>query len=336
MTQALYHRLVGVAVVLTFIVIVLGAWVRLTDAGLGCPDWPGCYGYLTWPQGEASIAGANERWADRPVETGKAIREMIHRYAAGLLGLLVLTLAIFAWRRRHEPGQPIKLPLALLGLIIVQSAFGAWTVTLLLKPLIVLTHLVGGMLTFSLLVALFIRTRPQAIEHGALAHRAVRPLLTFAMLVLVVQILLGGWVSTNYAALACPDFPTCMGQWWPDSDFVEGFKPWRGIGVDFEFGVLDQDARVAIHLVHRIGALVVIAVFAALLWRLFNTPGLVRPGAVLATLLTAQIALGISNVVFSLPLWVAVAHNGVAALLLGQMVFLLFLTGKRRSPAYPR
>ena len=336
MTRTLYHRLVGAAVVLTFIVIVLGAWVRLTDAGLGCPDWPGCYGYLTWPQSAESIAGANERWAERPVETGKAIREMVHRYAAGLLGLVVLTLAILAWRNRRDPDQPVKLPLILLGLIMVQSMFGAWTVTLLLKPLIVLTHLAGGMLTFSLLVALLLRTRPKPIERGQLRQRAVRPLVALATVVLVVQIALGGWVSTNYAALACPDFPTCMGQWWPDSDFVEGFKPWRGIGVDFEFGVLDQDARVAIHLVHRMGALAVIAVFSWLLWRLFSTPGLTRPGAVLGTLLSAQIALGISNVVLGLPLWVAVAHNGFAALLLGQMVYLLFLTGKRDTARMQR
>jgi heme a synthase len=328
MTAELYNRLALFATILTLVVIVLGAWVRLTDAGLGCPDWPGCYGKMTWPQTEQAIADANERWADRPVETGKAIREMVHRYVATGLGFVVLLLAWFAWRRRHEPDQPVALPLALLALVIFQGMLGMWTVTLLLKPAIVLAHLAGGMLTFSLLTWLYLKTRPASRE-PSLPQRRLRPLLTLAVVVLVVQILLGGWVSTNYAALSCPDFPTCMGQWWPDADFSEGFTLWRGIGVDYEGGILDQNARVAIHLTHRIGAVIVLGVFAWLFLRLWQTPGMRHPATILAALLAFQISLGIANVVLGLPLWVAVAHNGVAALLLAWMVYLLVLTSPR-------
>ncbi len=325
MTARRYNRLVLFALVVTLVVIVLGAWVRLTDAGLGCPDWPGCYGELTWPKSEQSISQANERWAERPVETGKAIREMVHRYVAGFLGLIVLALAVLAWRRRREPGQPVVLPLALLGLIIFQAALGMWTVTLLLKPAIVLAHLLGGLLTFSLLSWLYWRTRPQPLR-VTLPQRRLRIPVLIGLVVLVGQIALGGWVSTNYAALACPDFPTCMGQVWPEQNYREGFKLWRGVGVDYEGGLLDQSARMAIHMAHRLGAVVVLGVFGWLLWRLFRTPGMVRPGAVLATLLITQITLGLLNVLLGLPLAVAVAHNGVAALLLGAMVYLLALT----------
>lgn len=328
MSARLYNRLALAATALTLTVIVLGAFVRLTDAGLGCPDWPGCYGQLTWPQTEQAIESANLRWAERPVEAGKAAREMIHRYAATALGFLVLLLAIFAWRRRHQPGQPVALPLILLAVVIFQGLLGMWTVTLLLKPAIVLAHLAGGMLTFSLLVWLYLATRAsQPVAN--LPQRRLKWPLTVATVVLVGQILLGGWVSTNYAALACPDFPTCMGQVWPDTDFAEGFTLWRGVGVDYEGGILDHNARIAIHLAHRIGALVVIGVFGWLLWLLLRTPGMIGPGRALAGLLAAQITLGVLNVVLGLPLMVAVAHNGVAAVLLGMMVYLLWLASPK-------
>ena len=333
MSARSYNRLAQLAVIVTLVVIVLGAWVRLTDAGLGCPDWPGCYGKVTWPQTEQSIAQANERWAERPVEIGKAAREMIHRYAATLLGFIVLLLAWFGWRRRTQPGQPVALPLVLLVLVIFQGLLGMWTVTLLLKPAIVLAHLAGGMLTFSLLVWLYLATRPSQPEPN-LPQRRLKWPLGLAMAVLVAQILLGGWVSTNYAALSCPDFPTCMGQWWPETDFAEGFTLWRGVGVDYEGGILDHNARVAIHLTHRLGALVVIGVFSWLLWLLWRTPGMTRPAVVLGLLLLTQITLGILNVLLGLPLAIAVAHNGVAALLLACMVYLLTLTSLR--PGRPR
>jgi len=331
MTRTTYNNLSLLACGITLIVIVLGAWVRLTDAGLGCPDWPGCYGHLTWPDSPEEISVADQVRADRAVDVGAAIREMVHRYAAAILGLIVVVLAAVGWQKRHDPTFPTKLPILLLGVILFQGALGAWTVTLLLKPAIVLAHLTGGLLTFSLLVLLYLRTRPVK-SRPTLPQRKLRPAVAAATAVLIAQILLGGWVSTNYAALACPDFPTCTGQWWPDTDFTEGFKIWRGIGVDYEGGILDQPARVAIHLTHRIGAIIVVAVFAWLLIQLFRTQGLAPPASVLVLLLTTQVTLGILNIVMSLPLTVAVAHNGVAALLLATMVYLLH----RTSPREPR
>lgn len=323
MTKVTYNKITGIAVALTLIVIVLGAWVRLTDAGLGCPDWPGCYGKLTWPKTEDQVLAANTQWAERPVETGKAIREMVHRYAAGILGLLVLLLTASAWRRRSsDPTQPVILPTVSLLWITFQAALGMWTVTLLLKPAIVLAHLAGGMLTLALLFLLYLRTRPHAHRTPGLSELAVRWPIRLGFIVIATQLLLGGWVSTNYAALACPDFPTCMGQWWPEADFDEGFQLWRGVGVDYEGGVLDQSARVAIHLAHRIGAIVVITYFGYLLWRLFQVPSLRQSASWLGGLLVAQITLGILNVVLGLPLSIAVAHNGFAALLIMAMVYL--------------
>lgn len=317
-----YSKIVLGAVGLTLIVIVLGAWVRLTDAGLGCPDWPGCYGKLTWPKSEEQVLAANTQWAERPVETGKAIREMVHRYVAGLLGIVVLGLAIVAWRkRRTEPHFPVALPTIILMWIIFQAALGMWTVTLLLKPAIVSAHLGGGMLTLALLFWLYLKTRPRQVR-PSLPERALKWPMRVGLVLIVCQLMMGGWVSTNYAALACPDFPTCMGQWWPETNFEEGFTLWRGVGVDYEGGVLDQPSRVAIHLAHRIGAVVVLAYFIWLLWQMSKVPQLIRPAGVLGTLLITQITLGIMNVVLGLPLTIAVAHNGVAALLVLSMVYL--------------
>ncbi len=328
MTRSTYNKLTLLACSITLVVIVLGAWVRLTDAGLGCPDWPGCYGHLTWPDSPEEISIADQVRAERAVDVGSAIREMVHRYAAAILGLIVIVLAAVGWQKRRDLTFPTKLPIAVLAVILFQGALGAWTVTMLLKPAIVVAHLTGGLLTFSLLVLLYLRTRASPTE-PSLPERKVRPAIVVATVVLIAQILLGGWVSTNYAALACPDFPTCTGKWWPEMNFSEGFKVWRGVGVDYEGGILDQPARVAIHLTHRIGAIVVIAVFAWLLVRLFRTPGLAPPASVLTLLLTTQVTLGILNVVMSLPLEVAVAHNGVAALLLAAMVYLLHRTSAR-------
>ncbi|MEN1728929.1 MAG: COX15/CtaA family protein [Pseudomonadota bacterium] len=332
MSALAYHRLVKAAICLTLAVIVLGAWVRLTGAGLGCPDWPGCYGELTWPKTEETVAAANERWAERPVETGKAIREMVHRYFAGALGLLILALAVGAWMRRKEEGQPVALPLVLLAVVTGQAALGAFTVTLLLKPAIVTSHLIGGFTTFAMLVWLYWRTRPEPVRINLPQRKLKMPVL-IAMVFLIGQILLGGWVSTNYAALACPDFPTCMGEWWPEQNYSEGFEIWRDLGVDYEGGILDQPSRMAIHVAHRIGAIVIIGVFAWLLWTMIKTPGMGRWTGAVAGLLTVQIALGLTNILGGLPLYVAVAHNGVAALLLVTMLSLLFVTSRRPEPA---
>ena len=325
--MTMFRRLAWFATGLALIVIVAGAWVRLTDAGLGCPDWPGCYGMVTWPKTpehiETATSAFTEFSASRAVDSGKAFREMAHRYIATLLGFLILVMAVMAWRNRSDPAQPVALASALLALVIFQGILGMWTVTLLLKPAIVTAHLAGGMATFSLLFWLSLKVTSKGSAAPSLPARAEHRWIWLGFAVVVVQILLGGWVSTNYAALACPDFPTCTGSWWPRTDFSEGFRLWRGIGVDYEGGVLDQPARVAIHLAHRLWALVVIGVLGWLFARLVRVEDLRRPAAVMLVVLAVQVALGIYNVVGALPLPNAVAHNGVAALLLASLIFLL-------------
>lgn len=313
------------ATILTLGVVVLGAFVRLTDAGLGCPDWPGCYGQLDVPRTTEQIERANQAFPERPVEITKAWIEMIHRYVAGILGLMIAAIAVIAWRRRHL-GVRVGLPFALLALVIFQSLLGMWTVTLLLKPAIVTAHLIGGLTTLTLLF-LFTLTHAPRLPSMA-APPAVGRLAGFALGVLIIQIVLGGWTSTNYAALACPDFPTCQQQWWPDMDFGTGFTPWQeGIGVDYEHGILESPARTAIHKVHRLGAIVAALVIGGLALACLvarRPPALRAAGATILVVLAAQLALGIGNVVYHLPLWMATAHNGGAALLLLSVVGALY------------
>lgn len=323
--DALICRLATLATMIALVVVVLGAWVRLSDAGLGCPDWPGCYGQIGAPEGSTEVQRANAAFPERPVETAKAWKEMIHRYVAGALGLLIAGIAAAAWRRRSQ-GTPVALPSVLLVLVIFQALLGMWTVTLLLKPLIVLAHLLGGLATLVLLAWLAL-SHVQRLPN--LPHpRSLRGFTALALVVLLGQIMLGGWTSTNYAALACPDFPTCQGQWWPETDFDSAFVPWHGLGIDYEGGVLSGAARTAIHLSHRIGAIVAALTLGALaiacMW-----PGRARSlqvagGCVLA-LLALQLALGVSTVLWRLPLLIATAHNGGAALLLLALVALLRL-----------
>ena len=304
-----FQRIARLALALCFIVVVLGAWVRLTDAGLGCPDWPGCYGQILVPDDPMAAADY-----ERPLETGKAWREMIHRYAASTLGLLIVILAFLAWRNRVDPRHPFVLPLVLTGLVIFQGLLGMWTVTLLLKPVIVMAHLLGGMTTLALL---FWLTRP--VPTGP-SQPELRIFAAFGLAILALQIALGGWVSTNYAALACPDFPTCQTQWWPGMDFATGFTPWHGLGIDYEGGILDNASRVAIHVTHRIGAIVTALVLGLLAWRAWKEPGLERAARYVAVALVAQLAIGVTIVLTQLPLSLAVAHNAVAALLLLSVV----------------
>lgn len=326
MRSITFLRLAWAALVLTFVVVVLGAYVRLSDAGLGCPDWPGCYGHLDVPDKVEQIAAANAVYPHRPVEPDKAWKEMIHRYFAGALGLLVLALAVVAWHRRLEPGQPVSLPLALLGLVVFQALLGMWTVTWQLKPVVVMAHLLGGLATLSLLAWLVLRQGRYGISKPLVADdRALRGFAVLGLLLLVGQIALGGWTSSNYAALACPDFPTCQARWWPPMDFREAFTLWRGLGVSYEGGVLDNDARVTIHMMHRLGALAVLFYLGWLVWRLLaptRSRNLRVVGLAIAVLLCIQLGLGIANVLMQLPLPVAVAHNGGAALLLLALVML--------------
>lgn len=325
MQTTLFYRVAWAALALTFVVVILGAYVRLSDAGLGCPDWPGCYGQLDVPDQADQIAEANSAYPHRPVEPAKAWKEMIHRYCAGALGLLILTLAVLAWRSRRQADQPVALPLALLGLIIFQSLLGMWTVTWQLKPVVVMAHLLGGLTTLSLLVWLLLGQRKDRKWTVATESQTLRHYALLGLALLVGQIALGGWTSANYAALACPDFPTCQSQWWPPLDLQEAFTPWRGLGRSYEGGVLANDARMTIHILHRIGALIVALYLGWLSWRLVATTrnrALQLVGAAIVVLLISQIGLGIANIVLHLPLPVAVAHTGGAALLLLSLVTL--------------
>jgi heme a synthase len=426
------RTLAWLACALAFCVIVFGAFVRLSNAGLSCPDWPTCYGRITWPVKPAAVAKADKAFPNRPVETHKAWREQSHRFLAGTLGVLVLVealVATFATKRRlgiviaavvligigiplymaknyvsssvvAAIGEALLLGVAIfwrragwrrmavlaLAVVCFQALLGMWTVTWLLKPIVVSGHLLGGMATFALLAwvarqlsLLPVRSgeagpsavgaewagkgesrrsrdagvargfEPAAVNgrigarhHGRLlSETESSPLPPFrratglfsatviGVVLLSGQIFLGGWTSSNYAALACgiggSAFPTCLGQWWPAMDFHQGFILWRGIGVDFQGGILDATARTAIQMVHRFGA---VMVFGYLAWlsHKANRAGLRGHAGALAMLLVAQVLLGISNVVLGLPIAVAVAHTGGAALLLFALVVLLART----------
>lgn len=362
-----FHRLAWLAVILAAGVIVFGAFVRLSNAGLSCPDWPTCYGQAAWPKHDHEIAAANAEFA-RPVEVHKAWREQFHRHIAATLGVLVLGLALMARRGSRglwlvlaasatvavsiamymgghfgsssilaafaeaallslalQRGAPVLARVAplTLAVIVFQALLGMWTVTWLLKPVVVMGHLLGGLTTFSLLLWMAWRATPgRDMPRADLAR--LRPWLLVALLLLVLQIALGGWTSANYAALSCGAyFPTCQGQWWPNHDFGQAFVLWRGIGVDYEGGVLDGPARVAIQLAHRVLAGVVFVGVLATALRLIRTTGLTVWGWLLALALCMQIALGIGNVVLGLPLAAAVAHNAGALLLLAIVISLL-------------
>ncbi len=368
-----FHRFAWLAVALTLCVVVFGAFVRLSDAGLSCPDWPTCYGRAAWPQAASDVSD-HAASAVRPFETHKAWREQVHRHLAATLGMLVLLLAVLAARkRRHGIAQIVvasllvaaAIPLYMhgqhvaasglalageiilvfaalrwsnvdlarvgaltLAMIIFQALLGMWTVTWLLKPIVVMGHLLGGLTTFALLAWMAWRSinRPiTVIEAGVLKRWVVAGLV-----LLGVQIALGGWVSANYAALSCgagswsaDNFPKCVGQWWPPHDFREGFVLWRGVGVDYEGGVLDGASRIAIQMAHRIVAVLLALYLLVFAVRLLRTPGMRGWSATLAVLILAQVSLGILNVKLALPLHVAVAHNAGAALLLFVLVSLL-------------
>jgi cytochrome c oxidase assembly protein subunit 15 len=328
-------RLLTIATVLAAVTIVFGAYVRLTDAGLGCPDWPGCYGRLLVPESAAELPANDPNLAARPLETGKAWREMIHRYLASTLGLVILAAVIvhLVESRRGTPLRPSFLLLA--PLVCFQGALGMWTVTLLLKPLVVAAHLMGGMSILGLLWWNLLRER--ALGQPT-SPRPTRHLVRFALVVLVMQIALGGWTSTNYAALACADFPTCHGTFAPPMDFANGFRLWHGLGINYEYGILDAPARIAIHYTHRVWALItalVLVITAVSLWRAGSAAER-RNGTLLAVALGAQLSLGVLNIIWQLPLPVAVAHNAGAAALLAVTVLSLATASGYATSRAPR
>jgi cytochrome c oxidase assembly protein subunit 15 len=327
---------------LCFGVVVLGAYVRLTDAGLGCPDWPGCYGHIS-PLGAEDSPESQAQFPDRPLQAGKAWHEMIHRYAAGTLAGVITVIAALTIAARKPKVVGVGFGLLLFATVIVQAILGMLTVTWLLKPLIVTLHLIFGMTTLGLLWWLWLRLqqRPrgavqlQIVEHGttpwanaAAAARIAYWLAVVGVVVLAVQFFLGGWTSANYAAVACPDFPTCQGTWWPHADFRHAFVLWRGLWINYEGGVLANPARVAIHLMHRLGALTVTLMFLAASFFVISQPSLTaaRPRAYLVlAALGLQLAIGISMVLRTFPLWLTTAHTAGAALLL---MAILALTAK--------
>lgn len=318
-----FRRAALAATLLCAIVIVVGAWVRLTNAGLGCPDWPGCYGHLHPSQVVDRVAEINAANPDRPFDYQKAINEMVHRYIVGALGILVLGLAALSLLNRRDPAQPRILPWILVVVLVFQALLGMWTVTLLLKPLIVTLHLLGGLATLAFLW--WLALPPQRRELKA-AERPVRRLAIAGFVVLVAQIALGGWTSANYSAAACPDFPACQGSYWPEMDFKNGFVLWRGLGIDYEGGVLDAPARVAIHYTHRLGAYLTALVLALVVigaWRRAQTGAARAAATAVAIALVIQLSIGMNLIWKGWPLSLGTAHNAGAALLVLATVALL-------------
>lgn len=319
-------KLVLASIFLALVVIILGAYTRLTDAGLGCPDWPGCYGNLLVPQTEHLVDAANKAFPDRPVEAEKAWNEMIHRYFASALGFFILVIFIVSLVKAMRGNtNPVKLPFILLVLVCFQGALGMWTVTLNLLPVVVMGHLLGGFTVLSCLFLLYLRMTPYRIPGG---DSQIRPFAIFGVLgivLLVGQIALGGWTSANYASLACTELPICEGNWISNLNFSGAFSV--PAAENYEFGVHAYDERMTMHVLHRFGALVVFLYFcwlAVALYKKSNSGMVKRMTVLLIMVLGIQIALGISNVVFMLPLIVAVMHNAVAACLLLVTVLLTY------------
>lgn len=326
----LIRRLALAGVLLCLVVVVLGAYVRLTAAGLGCPDWPGCYGHLT-PIGAVQNPAAQAAFPDTPLDVGKAWREMVHRYAATALGLIIVVIAALAIAARGARTVSVPLALVLLGTVVFQGILGMLTVTWQLKPLIVTLHLIFGLTTLALLWWLWLSLRPRTAtgargaESPAPGAAAVRRLALVAFVALGLQIALGGWTSSNYAAVACPDLPRCQDQWWPEADFGDAFVIWRGLGINYEGGVLDHPARVAIHFTHRLGAIVATVALLLAALAVLRRPALASARGAAAAVLAAlglQLLIGVTMVLAGFPLSLATAHNAGAALLVLAMVAL--------------
>lgn len=321
MSYKLFKNLSLFGAILALCVVVLGAYVRLSDAGLGCPDWPGCYGTLTVPQSEAAIQQAQALHPDSPIETAKAWKEMAHRYLAGTLGIVVLAIFVLGWRNKNQLKVTPSLTTALLIIIVFQALLGMWTVTMLLKPVIVSAHLIGGLTTLGLLTWIAHRHTVNHQQHIPLSP-VLKIMVRGAILVLLAQVLLGGWTSTNYAALACTDFPTCHGHLMPEMDFNDAFHLVRELGQSAHGGNLTLNALTAIQWTHRVGALVIFIYIAALVFFLFKVSTLRKIALILFILLLTQVAIGIANLILQLPLVLAVSHNLGAALLVITIVVL--------------
>jgi cytochrome c oxidase assembly protein subunit 15 len=313
----MYRSLVLFATVLTFTLVVIGSFVRLSDAGLGCPDWPGCYGQITPHHAQQEIAEAVQAQGGvGPVSLPKAWKEMGHRYVAGTLGLLLLLIAVIAWRKRASLRQSPALPTAIVLITVLQAALGMWTVTLLLKPVIVTLHLLGGLSILALMTWLSLRQLHLRPAEPVELIARLRPALTLGLILVIAQIMLGGWVSSNYAALACTDLPLCRGQLFPPMDFHNAFHIIRELGKTAQGDQLSNQALTAIHWMHRVGAVIVALYSIFLALRLSRFARLRGLAALLIVAVSLQFTLGVLNVFLSLPLPIAVAHNAGAAFLL--------------------
>jgi cytochrome c oxidase assembly protein subunit 15 len=312
------------AATFTLVVISVGAWVRLTDAGLGCPDWPGCYGILSTPDTEEELLKAKELYPDSTIDIGKAWREMFHRYLAGTLGILVFFISYLTLK--YAKHVPKIYPISLSILIVVQSTMGMLTVTQLVKPTIVTTHLILGMTTAGLL--LWNGLQVQLNQKNTNLDFKLINLIVICTLALILQIMLGGWTSTNYASLACTDFPKCLNQWWPaNMNFSDAFTVFNLPDINYEKAPLVYEAKLAIHFTHRIGAMIITLLYAMLFIYLFyiqNNKTLKNIGLIVFAVFVFQIFLGISNVLMSLPISIAVLHTVNASILLLSMITLLF------------
>lgn len=321
----MFKKCLKISIVLALIVVVLGAYTRLSDAGLGCPDWPGCYGQLTVPD---VADGTKIKGYKRPFEAAKSWKEMLHRYAASTLGLVIMLIFALAFKGKTQRPQSMGLPSATLLFVVLQGIFGMWTVTLLVHPGIVTIHLLGGFITTALLAWLLLNQNNTRRGYRPILKRYQLLLLLLALLVVSLQIALGGWTSANYAALSCGEqFPICLNSWWPEMDFTKVFY-WGEIGVNYEYGVLENSARAGIQMTHRIGALITTILLGWLIYLLRGYPHLRGNLTLIGSLLITQITLGILNVLLSIPMIIAVLHNVVALLLLLSMVGLAHKTFK--------
>ena len=295
--------------ILGFVVVALGAWTRLADAGLGCPDWPGCYGFVTIPVSPEEIDIANSKFPDTPYEVAKAIPEVVHRYFAAALGFFIVCIAYLSVKSKDVPTNIRNLSVFLLAWVIMQGTFGYWTVSLKLWPQVVTTHLMSGFLTTALLWLLYFKTK-DLIESRASWNfeSTTKRLFSVSIILVAIQIFLGAWTSTNYASYSCTDFPLCQGQLLPEANFKEGFNFFQSIGPNYLGGQLDHESRVAIHLTHRFGALVVTLFLLFTSFHLYKRNFKTLAYGLIA-FLTLQVLLGISNVIFALPLLIAVGHN---------------------------
>jgi len=327
MSLILLRRLLNIALVLAFGVVMLGAYTRLTDAGLGCPDWPGCYGKLVVPSTQTLYPQIH-------LETEKAWTEMAHRYLAGsLLSFIFVILAILLFNPKFKGLVRSFYLFAIVGLMVFQAALGMWTVTLKLLPIVVMGHLLGGFLIVSVLTVMrchFFKAAPLGLSQW-------RIVLGIGILLTFLQVALGGWVSSNYAGISCVGFPKCSGQWIPVLNLKEAFSGMHTLGVNYQGGVLDIDARMTIQWIHRLGALIVWLfwlVCSLVLWRKIDNTNVHFAIIALQLLLSLQIILGMINIVYFLPLWSAVLHNGVGVLVLSATLVITSMIVGQRAPKY--